>query len=126
MIVRWSQLRRAASEAITLWVFVFGMFLSEPVSYFLTIVFARHVLGVQCRYAGVRLECCGLCLVVVGLETTRQEFGQPTTPGLIASWVKLFTSALKKPETQTIQVHSAGHAHISTGDMTLIQSAPKD
>lgn len=125
MIVRWSQFRRAASEADALWLFMGGLISSAIISYLFTLVFKRPDLATGLRYAGVVLECLGFGLVVLGLEKTRQEFGQPSTLALIKSWLKLFASAFKKPETQTIEVHSAGHAHIS-GDVTLIQSAPKD
>jgi hypothetical protein len=53
-------------------------------------------LAAQFRYAGVLLECFGFGMVVLGLEKTRQEFGQPSTLVLIESWVRLFASAFRK------------------------------
>ena len=126
MIVRWYQLRRAAVEADAFWVFIAGVFLSAPVSYLFTLFFRRSDLATQFRYAGVLLECFGFGMVVLGLEKTRQEFGQPSTLALIKSWIKLFASAFRKPETQTIKVDAAGHFHTSTGEVTVILSAPKD
>jgi hypothetical protein len=126
MIIRWHPLRRAAVEADAFWVFIAGIFLSAPISYLFTLLFGRPDLATQFRYAGVLLECFGFGMVVLGLEKTRQEFGQPSTLALIKSWVKLFASAFRKPETQTIEVDSAGHLHISTGDVTVILNAPKD
>jgi hypothetical protein len=126
MIVRWYQLRRAAVEADAFWLFIAGIFLSAPISYFVTVLFRRSDLATQFRYAGVLLECFGFGMVVLGLEKTRQEFGQPSTLALIKSWVKLFASAFRKPETQTIKVDSAGHLHTSTGDVTVILNAPQD
>jgi hypothetical protein len=126
MKVRWYQLRRAAVEADAVWVFITGIFLSAPVSYLFILLFRRPDLATQFRYAGVLLECFGFGMVVLGLEKTRQEFGQRSTLALIKSWVSLFASAFRKPETQIIKVDAAGHLHLSTGDVTAIQSPPKD
>lgn len=64
-------------------------------------------------------------MVLVGIEKTRKQFGQPSTLALIRSWGQLVASAFKGPESHTLKIDGAT-LRTSAGDVSVIIGVPKD